>query len=288
MFRTMLFAPANHERRVAKALRSEASAVILDLEDAVAESEKELARNKALKVLMAERLPKLYVRVNGLTTSWCRGDIDSLVREGLDGLVVPMIESAEQLFAVEWLVSSLERDRGLKVGSIDIMPIIESAKGFANLQVISRSLGRCKRLSFGAGDFTFDMGIQWTRDELELLPYRSQIVLASRAAGLESPIDTVWIDLEDSEGFELSAQRGRALGFQGKMCIHPDQVRVCKTAYSPTEVEISEAREVVERFTEAEKQGLASIRVKGRFVDYPIAYKARRILEESIFESKQN
>jgi citrate lyase subunit beta / citryl-CoA lyase len=281
MFRTMLFAPANHERRVAKALRSEASAVILDLEDAVAESEKELARNNALKVLIAERLPKLYVRVNGLTTSWCRGDIDSLVRKGLDGLVVPMIETVEQLFAVEWLVSSLERDRGLIVGSIDIMPIIETAKGFANLHVISRSLGRCRRLSFGAGDFTYDLGMQWSRDELELLTYRSQLVLASRAAGVEPPIDTVWIDLDDSEGFKLSAQRGKALGFQGKMCIHPDQVQLCKGAYAPTEEEISNAREIVERFAEAERQGLASIRVKGRFIDYPIAFKAQRILDEN-------
>ena len=98
---------------------------------------------------------------------------------------------------------------------------------------------------------------------------------------MEPPIDTVWIDLDDSEGFKLSAQRGKALGFQGKMCIHPDQVQLCKGAYAPTEEEISNAREIVERFAEAERQGLASIRVKGRFIDYPIAFKAQSILDEN-------
>lgn len=286
-FRTMLFAPANHERRVAKALMSEADAVILDLEDAVADSEKLFARQCATLALKATRRSKLYVRINGLVTPWCRGDVESLIGKGLDGIVVPMIETAEQLFAIEWLISSIEHDLRIGVGTTDIIPIIETARGFVNLQSICKSIGRAKRLSFGAGDFTHDLGMKWTHDELELLPYRSQIVLESRNIRIEPPLDTVWIQLEDSEGFSLSAKRAKALGFQGKMCIHPDQIRPCLDAFAPTPEEMEEAQEIVDRFSEAEARGLASIRVNGRFVDYPIALEAKRIIEEVLHRSRQ-
>ncbi|MCB1549265.1 MAG: HpcH/HpaI aldolase/citrate lyase family protein, partial [Hyphomicrobiaceae bacterium] len=108
--------------------------------------------------------------------------------------------------------------------------------------------------------------------------YRSQFVLASRAAGLEPPIDTVWVDLRDAEGFAASAALVKRLGFQGKLCIHPDQVPVVNALYTPSEAEIEEARRVVAAFAEAEMQGLASIQLDGKFIDYPIVYRAERVL----------
>jgi len=161
---------------------------------------------------------------------------------------------------------------------IDMIPIVETALGFSRLREIACSGTRAKRLSFGAGDFTLDLGLAWTRDETELLAYRSAFVVESRAAGIEPPLDTVWIDLPDTEGFELSTQRAKGLGFQGKACIHPDQVAVVNRVFRPSDAEVSYARKVVEAFAEAERQGLAAIRVDGKFIDYPLVDRAQRII----------
>jgi len=136
-----------------------------------------------------------------------------------------------------------------------------------------------KRLAFGAGDFTLDMGMAWTRSEMELMPHRAACVLESRAAGLEPPMDTVWADLRDAEGFIASAQHGAALGFQGKMCIHPDQIAPANAAFSPDEAAVTHAERIVAAFDKAEAEGLASIQLDGQFIDYPIVQRARRVLE---------
>ena len=118
----------------------------------------------------------------------------------------------------------------------------------------------------------------WSRDESELLPYRAACVIACRAAGMDSPLDTVWADLRDAEGFALSAKRAASLGFQGKMCIHPDQIVVTNAAFTPDEATVAQARRVIAAFDEAEKQGLASIQLDGQFIDYPIVQRARQVL----------
>jgi citrate lyase subunit beta/citryl-CoA lyase len=182
------------------------------------------------------------------------------------------------LRTADWLIGNLERERGLPVGGIDLIPIIETALGISNLSRICRSGTRVKCLAFGAGDFTLDMGMVWTRSEAELLPHRAACVMESRAAGLEPPMDTVWADLRDAEGFIASAKHAAALGFQGKMCIHPDQVLATNAAFSPDEATVARAKLVVAAFDEAEAKGLASIQLDGQFIDYPIVQRARRVL----------
>jgi citrate lyase subunit beta/citryl-CoA lyase len=277
--RSLLFAPGNHPRRVEKALGLAADGVILDLEDSVAVSEKVATRPVVVEAFGKLRTGKLYVRVNGLTTAWCHGDISTVVRAGLDGIILPKVEHAHELRTADWLIGALERERGLPAGSIDLIPIVETGLGISNLREICRSGARTQRLAFGAGDFTLDMAMTWSRAEAELLAYRSACVLESRAAGLEAPIDTVWADLRDPEGFVASAQHAAALGFQGKMCIHPDQIAPTNAAFSPTDAAIAQAKRVVEAFDKAEAQGLASIQLDGQFIDYPIVQRARRVLE---------
>ncbi len=121
----------------------------------------------------------------------------------------------------------------------------------------------------------------WSREETELLPFRAGFVTISRAAGLEPPLDTVWVDLKDTEGFVRSVEHVRALGFQGKMCIHPDQVPLANRAFTPTEAQVADAQRLVAAFDEAEARGLASIQLEGRFIDYPIVHAARRVLEKA-------
>jgi citrate lyase subunit beta/citryl-CoA lyase len=276
--RSLLFAPGNHARRVEKALTLPADGVILDLEDAVAISEKVATRPTVTEAFGKPRAGKLYVRVNAMSTDWCYGDIVAVVQNGLDGIILPKVEHAHELRTADWLIGNLERERGLPVGGIDLIPIIETALGISNLSRICRSASRTKQLAFGAGDFTLDMGMVWTRSEAELLPHRAACVMESRAAGMEPPMDTVWADLRDAEGFIASARHAAALGFQGKMCIHPDQVALANAAFSPDEATVAQAERVVAAFDKAESEGLASIQLDGQFIDYPIVQRARRVL----------
>ena len=276
--RSLLFAPGNHARRVEKALTLPADGVILDLEDAVAISEKVATRPVVVGAFAVPRAGRLYVRVNALSTEWCYGDLVAVVHAGLDGIILPKTESADELRTADWLIGSLERERGLKPGGIDLIPIIETARGIQALPAICGAGTRARTVAFGAGDFTLDVGMIWSRDESELLPYRAACVIACRAAGMEPPMDTVWADLRDTEGFALSAARAASLGFQGKMCIHPDQVAVTNAAFTPDDATVAKARRVIEAFDIAEKQGLASIQLDGQFIDYPIVQRARQVL----------
>jgi len=278
LLRSMLFVPANHARRVEKALASAADAVILDLEDAVAEGEKEAARKTVPEALARPRDTLAYVRVNALATPWCYRDLVEVAHAALDGILLPKVERAADVQTVDWLLGQLERERGLAPGSIDCIPIIETGRGLAAADAICAAGGRLKRIVFGAADFTLDMNMQWTRDEKELAPARAALVLASRAAGLEAPIDTVWARLQDLEGLRASARSSLETGFQGRLCIHPDQLGVVHEVFTPSPEEHARARRMVAAFEEAERQGLASIRVDGQFVDYPIVAKARRVM----------
>lgn len=277
-FRTFLFAPANHPRRTEKAFTLGADAVILDLEDACAVSEKIPSRAKVVEAMKLPRTCLGYVRVNPMSTIYAYGDLQETIQSGLDGVVLPKVETAAEAHTADWLMTQLERERGLKLGCIDLMPIIETALGLANLASILATTDRIKRVAFGAGDFTLDLGLRWSRNELELLTYRNQIALLSRAAGKEPPIDTVWVDLKDSEGFEQSTLHIKDLGYQGKMCIHPDQIAVANRCFTPTPDQVAKAQRVVEAFAAAEAAGSSSIQLDGQFIDYPIVYAAQRVL----------
>jgi len=279
VYRTFLFAPGNHPRRVEKALSLDADAVILDLEDACPIAEKKATRAVVVAACQRPRTGLGYVRVNAASTEFGYGDIVAVVQKGVDGIVLPKVETADEVRAVEWVISNLEAERDLPAGAFDVIPIIETSKGMANIRAITAAGTRVKRIAFGAGDFTLDMSMEWTRAEAELLPYRSECVLASRAAGIEAPLDTVWVDLKDAEGFKASTRHVKGLGFQGKMCIHPDQVAVANEILTPSVAEVDWSRKAVEAFKAAEKAGSASIQLEGKFIYYPIVSRAQRVLE---------
>tara|TARA_B100002051_G_C16644699_1_gene590572 strand:- start:229 stop:1116 length:888 start_codon:yes stop_codon:yes gene_type:complete len=277
--RTYLFAPGNHERRVEKALALGSDVVILDLEDAVAVSEKEKTRHLITKRLQQTRNCAVFVRINAYDTDFCFGDIYSIVSENLDGIVLPKLESAADLKSVDWFLGNLERERDLTLGSIELMPIIETAKGAVAIRDIAKASSRVRRLAFGGGDYTKDLSMEWTLTEEELLPIRSEFVLASRYGELEPPIDTVFIHIKEHTAYLKSCQNVLKLGFQGKMCIHPDQVAVTNKTFTPSNEEVVWSKRVISEFERAEAEGVASIQVDGYFVDYPIVEKAQRIVD---------
>jgi citrate lyase subunit beta/citryl-CoA lyase len=189
-YRSFLFAPGNHARKVLKVFDCGADNVILDLEDAVAKAEKVATRALVVEALKRPHQSDAkrggaYVRVNGFHTEFCYGDALAVVGPGLDGIILPMVESREQIVAFDWLVGALERERGLPPGGVDIIPIIETAKGIANARAIAAAGTRVKRMAFGAGDYTLDVNMEWTLGESELEHARAEMVVAARAAGLE-------------------------------------------------------------------------------------------------------
>jgi citrate lyase subunit beta/citryl-CoA lyase len=287
MIRSFLFTPANVARRVEKALGLDADAVILDLEDSVAPSDKAASRPAVVAALARPRKCLLYVRCNAPSTQWCYADLVQTVRKGLDGVVVPKIESAADLHAIDWLLANVEREHGIAEGSLDLLPQIETAAGVQRVDRIvqARNLRpysgpwRVKRLCFGAGDYSNDMGLSPTLDEPELLDARARIVLASRAAGLEGPIDSPWFHFKESAAFARALERSRRGGFQGRCCVHPDQIAPVNEAYMPAAEEIASAQRIVAAFAEAEKRGAAAIQVDGQMIDYPIVHRAQKLLD---------
>jgi citrate lyase subunit beta/citryl-CoA lyase len=285
--RSILFTPGNHPRRVEKALALDADGVILDLEDAVAVSDKAAARKPVAEALRRPRRGRGYVRVNAPATPFCYRDLVETLHEKVDGVFLPKVESAADLHAVDWLMAALERERGLAEGSIDLVPMIETAVGLARVDRVlqARSLRpypgpwRVKRVAFGAADFSLEAGIEPSLDEPELASARERVVLASRAAGMEAPLDSPWFHLRDTEGFRRALERSRRGGFQGRLCVHPDQVPLANAAFTPGAEEAARAERIVAAFAAVEAKGGAAVEVDGQMVDYPIVHRARALLE---------
>lgn len=287
ILRSVLFAPGNHPRKVEKVATFGADAVILDLEDAVADAEKAATR-PVIRAALGRMPPGTlrYVRVNSLETGLTFDDLEGVVCPDLDGIMLPKVEGPETLATVEAKLAELERASGVGVGRIDLLPLVETARGVLNAPAIAEGAGRVRRLGFGAGDFRRDVAVSisgplWQPDGLELLFARSQLVLASRAGGLEPPLDTVWLDIRDNAGLEEDARAALRLGFGGKAAIYPGQLEVIHRVFTPSAEEIDYARRIVEAFERAEAEGSASITVDDRLVDYPIAIKARWVLQRA-------
>jgi citrate lyase subunit beta / citryl-CoA lyase len=285
--RSFLFAPGNVARRVEKALTLEADAIIVDLEDSVALAEKAATRNRVAEALTRPRRGRGYVRVNAPSSEFCYRDLVETLHRQVDGVVVPKIESAADLHAVDWLMANLEREFGVEPGTLDLIPQIETAAGVQRVDRIlqARSLRpykgawRVKRVAFGGADYAHQLGLTVGMDEAELADARARVVLASRAAGLEGPLDSPWFHFREADGFARALERSRRSGFQGRLCVHPDQLGPVNAAYMPSAAELERAERIVAAFRDAEARGEAAVQVDGEMIDYPVAYRAQALLD---------
>ncbi len=255
-----LFVPGTRPDRYAKAFGSGADAVILDLEDAVAPQDKQSARDSVSQHLAA--LPPALVRINGIETEWFRDDLQMCRTAGAAGIVLP---KAEQAGDIEFIVKQLG-------GHIPLLPLIESAKGMWNAYAIAQC-GGVERLMFGSIDFQLDMGIP--DDGEALLHYRSELVLVSRVAGIQSPVDGVTASLQDLAALRADTLRAKSLGFGAKLCIHPRQIATVNDTFRPSEQEIQWAKRIVEAAASAHGAALA---IDGKMVDKPVLLCAQAIL----------
>jgi citrate lyase subunit beta/citryl-CoA lyase len=276
LLRSLLFVPGSDTHKLGKiaSLEDPADVVVIDLEDAVADEEKSAARATTRDAVPScgSGDSAVMVRVNGSSTGRLEDDIDAVVQPALDGIMVPKIEDLDALAAADEAISAAERREGLEPGTIRVLALIETSRGLVDCErILAEAPERTLTAVFGAGDFSTELGVDLTRDAQELLYARSRLVVATRAAGLPKPVDGPWLALEDEEGLLADCERSRGLGFQGRVTVYPPQVKPVLRAYSwLPESEVKRARRVVEAFEEAEGRGVASIRVDGRFVDYPI------------------
>lgn len=279
--RALLFAPGNHPRKLAKVGGFGSDAIVLDLEDAVADAEKAAARETVRAALPTYTGPTIvFVRANGAETGRLEDDVRAVVCADLDGLMVPKVERPETLPELDRLLAGLERERGLPEGHVRLLALVETARGLVRCEEIALAAPpRLLTVVFGLGDFSVDIGVDLTPDATELLYARSRVVVAARAAGLRPALDGPYLDLQNVEGLTADTLRSRQLGFQGRVVVYPPQVEHVQRAYaelSPDEAE--RAQRVVEAFEQAEAAGSASIQVDGRFVDYPIYARAKEKL----------
>jgi len=280
--RTALFVPGNRLERVDKAVNTKADVVIIDLEDSVPLSQKEEVRPGVKQKVLEHKDRKVMVRINSLDSGFMEGDLQEVAVRELACIMIPKIEEAAQIREINKLLIETEKQKGIRPGALSIFPLIESAKGVQNIySIVSEKTDppRITTVAFGAADYTLDLGTEITREGTELLYARSRIPVACRAAGLEPPIDTPFmIDLKDVELLKVDAKRAKQFGFQGKLCIHPNQIEPCNAIFSPREDEIIHAKKIIEAFEEAEAKGLGAIQLEGKFIDYPVVERSRRIL----------
>ena len=258
--RSYLFVPANRPERFDKALSAGAHAVIIDLEDAVPNAEKVEARCALANWLSPTK--RVFVRVNDAESEWFADDLDVCRADGVDGVVLPKAERVTQITHVV--------DR-IGAGKL-VIPLLETAMGLYDAVALAKAR-QVQRLAFGSIDFQVDLGIKGEHEEL--LYFRSHMVLASRLARLQAPIDGVSIILDDQELLREDTQRARRLGFGAKLCIHPKQVASVNECFGPNADEIAWAKRVL---AAADAAKGAAVAVDGRMVDRPVVLKAQEVM----------
>ena len=278
--RSLLYVPGNSPSMVQHCMVLGADAVILDLEDAVALTEKDAAR-----LLVRHALETLdfmgttvFVRVNGADTPFFEEDLRAVVPARPDGIRLPKTDGAEDVLRADALIRRIEREAGLPEGSVAIQAMVETARSLLHAYDVASASPRVSGISIGGQDFAADLGIRRTRDGGELLYARAAIVAAAKAAGVDA-FDTVFTDVNDCEGLFADALAAVNMGFSGKAAIHPSQVAVIHRAFRPEEKEVRKASRVVRAAREAEERGVGVISVDGRMVDAPVVAQALRTIE---------
>lgn len=281
--RTWMFVPGHREKMIEKALGLDSDAIMLDIEDGVAPAEKDSAR-KLIAAALSRKAepggPARFVRINAIGHARMKDDLDAVVRSGLDGLVLPKVDTAEEVAQVDGILREREPALGISPGSVKFLVAIESPRGLLNAPAIAACSARVVGLMFGAEDFGREIGLPTAREgeARDMLYARSAMVIAAASARVQA-VDGVWVDLKDAEGLLGFARQSRRLGFTGMSLIHPSQIEPINGVFSPAPEEVEYAERVVQAFEEANARGDGSIALGGQLIDRPIVERARRTLE---------
>jgi citrate lyase subunit beta/citryl-CoA lyase len=283
--RSFLYVPANREKFLDKALALPSDAFIFDLEDSVPTAEKENARAgvKTYAPKIADQ--RVWVRVNGLDTGLAEADLEAVIGvSGIAGIFLPKVESHDEVVRWDRMIAALEQARALTIGATRLVLSIESARGVLNAYAMALGAARVASLTFGGaqdGDLNTDLGCVWSIDGPEMMHARCHTLLCARAARFDTPLDGVFANVRDPEGFEKDTALSRRLGYRGRKLIHPSQIEPCNRLYAPTQAELDYYTRVLQAFDKALAQGSASTTVDGKMIDVAMANAARRALEQA-------
>jgi citrate lyase subunit beta/citryl-CoA lyase len=280
--RSVLFVPGGHPRRIEKAPSTGADALVLDLEDSVAPDEKDRARELVAAALREGRAggAEAAVRINAPGTAHFAADLEAAVIAGADAIMLPKAQAAEVLAEVSGRIDELESERG-PGASVRLLALVETPPGVVRLASLADAAGRIDALCFGHADFAREMGLAEADASGGVIFHaRCALAIAARAAGV-SAIDCVFLDVRDERAFREDAACGQRLGFEGKLCIHPTQVRIANEVYTPTAERVEYARRVVEGWDRALAEGSGVFSLAGRMIDAPLVALERRVLERA-------
>ena len=284
MFRTLLFAPGSRPELLAKAQLGDADAMIFDLEDSVPLNAKDQARKNIAAALATGLKKPMYLRTSNPRAGDYMADLNVLSGINLHnvaGVVLPKADYAQDIDTVAQALSAIEAKAGVPEGSLKILPLIETCLGLRNTFEIAKASLRVSGMSLASaeqGDFMVDLGGRWTPRSLALAYPRSKMVVDARAAGLEWLVDGVFMNLKDTDALREECLIARELGFVGKMAIHPTQVDVMHTVFSPSAQEVAYARGLLAAFREGEARGVGAVKYEGMMVDYANVRLAERTL----------
>ena len=279
LFRSLIFVPGNNPRFLEKAKSISADIVCLDLEDSVPDKEKTKARKLIKNVLKQRKLysANIYVRTNSPESGKIESDLKEIMQKGIDGIVIPKVNSAKELKKIEKIIISLEK-KG-KISGTRIIPSIESALGVVNCYEIASCSKRIDALVFGIFDLLNDVGIEYTKGNPRGAKYaRYKIPVDAAAVGVYA-IDGIWQDIKDKSGLKKDCDVGRSLGYVGKSIIHPDQIKTVHKIYHPNKNEIRWAKLVVKTYNNATKKGKGATVVDGKMIDEVHYKRAKALLE---------
>jgi citrate lyase subunit beta/citryl-CoA lyase len=291
LLRSMMFVPGHHENLYESATKSNADALIFDLEDSVQPpSNKPLARKIIVKNLenpLFDRFKK-FVRLNEIETEFFLQDVIEVTNAKVDGFLLSKTNTAKDIFYLDNLLTSIERERNLEIGRFKIIPILESAQSIINIQEIAIASNRIIALGFGSEDYVSD--IQGVRDfdtNMSINYPRSLVPIVARAHKLEA-IDAAYIKVHDLEGLKKHLEIGKILGYGGMWVLHPKQNDLVNEVYSPTLKEYEDARNFLRLYEEAQKMNKGVAIVEGKFVGPPLITKSKDIIARAELISKKD
>ena len=281
--RSLLYIPGNNPGMLQNCAIYGSDGVLLDLEDSISIVEKDSARKLVKHALLALDFGDVekVVRINGRDTPYFEADLAEIIPARPDAIRLPKVDSAEDVIAADRIISRIEEEQGIPVGSVGIQAMLETARAIVNVNEIAAASPRLVGLTLGGQDLAADLGIKATKTGFELLYAKSAVVIAAKANG-HAAFDTVFTDVGDLEGLAEAAAVSVSLGFSGKAAIHPSQIPVIHGAFAPTAREVEKAARIVAQARVAESKGLGVVSVDGRMVDAPVVAQASRTLELAV------
>ncbi len=284
LLRSFLFVPGNNKKFIDKAKMLNADIICLDLEDSVPMSDKDSARKMLGETLQSrpEFKSEVYIRTNSFESGLAQEDLKAVVQNGINGVIVPKVNDANEVFQLSKLISDLERTQSIKQDTVEMMPSIESAKGVVDAYKIASASPRVSALVFGVFDFLFEMGLEYVEDGIEYGYARAKVPVDARAAGVYA-IDSIWQKIDDTNGLIKDATAGMKLGYKGKSIIHPSQIEPVHKIFVPNKEEVEWAKKVVDTLSDAMNKGKGAVRLEGKMID-AVHYKRAKALLEVIGE----